>query len=549
MSFNEKTGPPPSMADTLKETIEDRKSDFGSRPDTTATTPVNGSVNELTTVRTETVHDKPEEDPTAGEHLKEPEHPVMDLANGIVAWDGQDDPLNPKNFPSKLKWTILALVSSITLVSPLASSMFAPGVGFMNKEFGNTSTILSSFVVSVFVLGYAVGPLLLSPLSEIYGRGPVLNYANAFFVVWQIGCALAPNLNSLIVFRFFSGIGGSGCLTIGGGVISDLFPAEQRGKATAIYAMGPLFGPVIGPICGGFIAQRVGWRWVYWVLLIVSGLVTALIWVFNRESNPRVLLARKTAALKKETGNEGLVSWYDREHVGPPLSPIAVLTHGLMRPLKLLIMSPIVALLSLYMSITYGLLYLLFTTITSVFQGQYGWEPDMTGLAYLGIGIGLFLGVGAVAKISDATVIKLAKRNGGVPEPEMRLPSCMIFGMFLPISLFWYGWVTEKHVHWIVAIISMIPFGFGMMGIFIPVQTYLIDAFPEYAASVIASLTATRSLFGAFLPMAGPSMYGKLGLGWGNTLLGFLGLILVPFLPFIYKYGKTIRTKWPVDLR
>lgn len=173
----------------------------------------------------------------------------------------------------------------------------------------------------------------------------------------------------------------------------------------------------------------------------------------------------------------------------------------------------------------------------------------MTGLAFIGIGAGLFLGVAAVAKLSDATVIRLAARNGGIAEPEMRLPACIVFGSFLPISLFWYGWAAEKQTHWIVPILGMVPFGFGMMGIFIPVQTYLIDAFPEYAASAIAALTATRSLFGAFLPMAGPSMYKTLGLGWGNTLLGCLGIVLLPFLPFVYKYGAAIRKRWPIDLR
>jgi MFS family permease len=116
--------------------------------------------------------------------------------------------------------------------------MFAPGVSIMDKDFHNTSTMLSSFVVSAFVLGWAVGPLVLSPLSEIYGRRRVLDTANVIFVVWQIGCALAPNIESLIIFRLLAGIGGSGCLTIGGGFISDLFPQDQRGRASAMYVIG-----------------------------------------------------------------------------------------------------------------------------------------------------------------------------------------------------------------------------------------------------------------------------------------------------------------------
>ncbi|RPA93466.1 synaptic vesicle transporter [Choiromyces venosus 120613-1] len=532
---------PPSIAGDEKLTLDDRSSVSDSG--------IN-SRNNLTEI--ETHHSTRVENPELTREKsivieKSYSHPLSRLQDNIVGWEGVDDPEDPRNWPAKRKWTVLFLVSSITFISPLASSIFAPGVGFMNEEFGNHSITLSSFVVSIFILGFALGPLVLSPLSEIYGRAPVLDAANFWFVVWQIGCALAPNLESLIIFRLFSGIGGSGCLTIGGGVISDLFPPEQRGKATAIYTIGPLFGPVIGPICGGFVAQRVGWRWVFWVLLIASALASVAICFLNQESNPRVLLARKVKKLKAETGNQDLESWYDRG-LGPQ-AKAHVIKHGLIRPLKLLFKSPIVALLSLYMALTYGLLYLLFTTITAVFQSTYGWEPEVTGLAYIGLGVGFMIGVGAVAKLSDATLIKLSERNGGVAEPEMRLPTCIFFGCFMTISLFWYGWSTEKHAHWIVPILGMIPFGFGMMGIFIPIQTYLIDAFPEYAASSIAALTSVRSIFGAFLPMAGPEMYKALGLGWGNSLLGFLSIGLLPFLPFIYKYGGVIRNKWPVDLR
>jgi len=360
-------------------------------------------------------------------------------------------------------------------------------------------------------------------------------------VVWQIGCALAPNIGSLVCFRFFAGLGGSGCLTLGAGVIADLFVVEARGLATSIWSLGALFGPVVGPICGGFVAQQIGWRWVYWILLIAGGVTTVCIELVNKETYARVLIRWKTERLAKKLGRDDLISWYDRPN--GPVGTKRTLIDGLRRPLQMLYKSPIVFVLSTYMSIVYGLLYLLFTTITSVFEEQYGFSPQLAGLAYLGIGLGFFIGLAVVALTSDRMVIKLTKRNGGRFEPEMRMPLMIVFACFVPISFFWYGWSADKKVHWIVPILGMIPFSFGMMGIFLPIQTYLIDCYPAYAASAIAVLTATRSLVGALLPLAGPSMYKDLGLGWGNSLLGFVGLACVPIPLVLEIYGKQIRER------
>ncbi|KAF3000138.1 hypothetical protein E8E13_005022 [Curvularia kusanoi] len=483
---------------------------------------------------------------TKKEDLPVEKYPLTELDEGLVGWDSQDDPSNPRNFPQKRKFFILFLISAITFLSPLASSIFAPGIPFVNADFHNTSQLLGSFAVSVYVLGFVVGPLFLSPLSEIYGRCVVLNFSNVFFCAFTLGCALAPNLSGLIAMRFFAGLGGSACLTIGTGVIADLFVASQRGKAVAIYSMGILFGPILGPICGGFIAQRAGWRWDMWVVLIVGTLVTAGLFVWNTETNHSVILNRKTARLRDELQRPELQNVMNKDKPAAALTPRAILMNGITRPLKMLISQPIVLLCSLYMSFLFGLLYLLFTTLTPVFLQTYGWEPDMTGLAYLGIGIGNFLGIALVAKTSDATIIKLAKRNKGVYEPEMRLPLCVFFGLLIPISFFWYGWTAYYKVHWIVPIISLVPFGFGLMGIFAPLQTYMIDCFPQYAASAIAGMTGLRCLFGALLPLAGPSMYDSLGLGWGNSMLGFIAIAFIPVPALLFKYGKTVRERYPI---
>jgi len=179
---------------------------------------------------------------------------------------------------------------------------------------------------------------------------------------------------------------------------------------------------------------------------------------------------------------------------------------------------------------------------------QYGFSTGLAGLAYLGIGVGFLVGLLIIGLVNDKMALKLAARNGGKFEPEMRLPLMTCFACILPISFFWYGWTAEKHVHWIVPIIGMFPFGVGMMGVFMPIQTYVIDCYPAYAASGNAALTATRSLLGALLPLAGPAMFKALGLGWGNSLLGFIALTFVP-LPIIFtRYGKVIRQRWPVNL-
>ncbi|OAA53230.1 Major facilitator superfamily domain, general substrate transporter [Cordyceps fumosorosea ARSEF 2679] len=487
-----------------------------------------------------------EEPQAESSRLSDVQFPVTDLDAGIVAWDGQDDPENPQNFSPRKKWMILALISVMTIISPLASSMFAPAVGYMAREFGETNETVTSLSVSIYLIGYTVGPLLLAPLSEIYGRRVVLSAGNWFFVVWQIGCALARNTETLIVCRLLAGIGGSACLTLGAGVIADLFGVQQRGRATALWAMGPLIGPVAGPIAGGFLGEAAGWRWVFWLLLIAGGVLSLVVDLVNRETYAPVLLRRKAAALAKELNRGDLRSAL--EPGDADVSAARTIRKGVLRPLRLLSQSVIVLLLSVYMALVYGLLYLFFTTITSVFTTQYGFSTGLAGLAYLGIGMGFLVGLVIIGSTNDGMVMKLAARNGGKMEPEMRLPMMTIFACILPISFFWYGWTADKHVHWIVPIIGMFPFGTGMMGVFMPVQTYVIDCYPKYAASGNAALTATRSLLGALLPLAGPAMFKSLGLGWGNSLLGFLALAFVP-LPIVFiRYGKAIRERWPVNL-
>jgi MFS family permease len=379
-------------------------------------------------------------------------------------------------------------------------------------------------------------------MSEIYGRHVVLTSANAFFCVWLIGCALAPSLGALVAFRFLTGMGGSGCLTIGGGVIADLMPIHRRGMAITVWMIGPLVGPTIGPPVGALIAEHIGWRWANWLVLIPGAIVTAIIGVFNRETNARVLMNRKVKRLRRELCRPELRSCYDPPDAGPE-NGAKILLNGLVRPLKMLFLSPLIFGVSLYVSFAYGCLYLLFNTIPIVFQQQYHWTLGLAGLSYLGIGVGYGLGAYLFAALSDKTVIRMMKANGGVFEPEMRLPYCIYFAFLLPVTFFWYGWSAHYVTHWIVPIVGLVPFGVAILGIWNPIQAYIIDAYPEFSASGLAAFTVFRSVVAAFLPLAGPRMYSALGLGWGNSVLGFIAAALIPVPFLVYRFGGRIR-RW-----
>ena len=185
----------------------------------------------------------------------------------IVDWE-ENDQGNPLNWTIKRKWGNMSIVSGITFLTPLASSMVAPGVQLIMKDFHSTNQTVGSFIVSIYVLGYALGPLFIAPMSEVYGRVPMYHSCNLMFVIWTMACALAPNMGSLLAFRLLAGIAGSCPITIGGGTIADTFDQKSRGAAMALFAMGPLMGPVIGPVAGGYLTQASGWRWVFWAIMI-----------------------------------------------------------------------------------------------------------------------------------------------------------------------------------------------------------------------------------------------------------------------------------------
>ncbi|KAG5652150.1 hypothetical protein H0H81_006134 [Sphagnurus paluster] len=285
--------------------------------------------------------------------------PQTDPDAVIVDWDGPNDPANPKNWAYRRKWAATIVVSSFTFISPVSSSMVAPATPQVAATFGVSEPLVIAMMTSIFVLGYAVGPLFLGPLSEIYGRSRVLQFSNLFYLAWNLGCGFAQTEAQFIAFRLLAGLGGSAPLSVGGGVLGDVWHAEERGRAIAIYSLAPLLGPVIGPICGAWIAEKSTWRWVFWSTSIVDAAVQISGLFFLQETYAPVLLERKAQAMRKNADAEkglqkdirtiyeakGDRSWGE------------IFSKALTRPFILFAREKIVQLLGVYMAFVYGLFY------------------------------------------------------------------------------------------------------------------------------------------------------------------------------------------------
>ncbi|KAJ6460766.1 MFS general substrate transporter [Mycena vitilis] len=479
--------------------------------------------------------------------VSEPPHALVDPEKAaeltkvhLVTWK-EDDPEDPRNWSVPWRWYI-TFVSALAVVAvAFASAVVAGDFKDIEKEFG-VGEVVSALTVSLMVVGFGIGPLAWSPLSELYGRRPLWIIPSALYVIFNIPCALAPNIQTLLVCRFLCGFFASAPLTLAGGAISDVWDNNERGMAIAIFAAAPYGGPVLGPIVGGFVGEKLGWRWVIWVNMIFAGFVVALCSTMPETYAP-ALLRKRAARLRAETGNENIVT--EQELFKASLGHI--IAETLIRPFQMIVTEPILLLMSLFIALIYGLLYAFFFSFPVVFGEDYDWSDGKVGLTFCSVLIGLSFAL-LVTPMLEKNYLKRAAAKGGRADPEDRLVGMILGGPFVPISLFIFGWTSPPYVmpggaDWVGPASAGIPFGFGMVIIYFSANAYLIDAFPGYVASALAAKTVIRSGAGAAMPLFIVQMFHGLGNGWAASLLGFVSLAMIPIPILFYRYGKAIRAK------
>ncbi|MCJ1308385.1 hypothetical protein MMC25_002038 [Agyrium rufum] len=457
----------------------------------------------------------------------------------VVEFDGPDDPLHPQNWPMRKKLLTAAMLGYTTFVAAFTSSIFSAATLTVAKTFGVGQEV-GTLGVSFYVLGFATGPILWAPLSELKGRRLPIVVGMLGFTLFQAAVATAKDLQTVLICRFFGGLFGACPLAVVAAVFSDMFDNRTRGLAITVFSMMVFTGPLFAPFIGGFMIQSpLGWRWTEYLPTIMGGVAWLLDVVFLEETYPPVVLVGKASELRRRTLNWGIHA--KQEEIEVDFREL--ISKNFSRPLRILVSEPIVLLLSIYMAFIYGLLYLFLTAYPIVFQRIHGFGPGVGGLPLLGMVVGM-LCAGIYIVLTQPSYNRKLAANNGVPIPEWRLPPVIIGGASFAGGLFWFGWSGYKSdIHWIIPTLSGLLTGFGLLAIFLQALNYIVDAYLMFAASAIAANTFLRSLAGSVFPLFATYMFDALGVQWAGTLLGCVGLLLVPIPIIFYKYGAKIREK------
>ncbi|KAF2724072.1 MFS general substrate transporter [Polychaeton citri CBS 116435] len=462
-----------------------------------------------------------------------------DLDPNIVDWEGPDDPENPRNWPEHRKWTITLISAAQCFVVSFASSVWSTATEVTAEEF-HVSREVMTLGVAVYVAGFAAGPLFFGPVSEAYGRIRPIVYGFLAFAIFQIPVAVATNLQTIFVCRFFAGCFGSAPLAIDPGLFVDMFDHKGRGTAMAVYAAAIFVGPAMGPIIGEFTVKNesLGWRWTAWFTLIMAAFFWVLCLPFFRETMAPLLLQRKAAKLRAETKNWALHSKLDEQ----PIEMSRLVKKYGLKPFQMLFREPILVVMTVYISLVYGILYLTFASFPMAFSEIRGWKPGVAALPFIGVMLGNLFANGMIVVETRTRFEKTVARNNGVVVPEQRLPLMMVGSIVLMVGLFWFGWCSHNGTSWAPQVISTFFIGAGIQWVFIPGLIYLTDVYLFESNSALAANALARSLLAAGFTMFSIQLFRNLGVDWGMSLLGFLCLALMPFPVLFWFKGKQIRS-------
>ncbi|EGX95172.1 MFS multidrug transporter [Cordyceps militaris CM01] len=438
-------------------------------------------------------------------------------------------PPRPSQWPLRKKLTVLLGPYLAAALAAYSAGAYALAAAPLRAAW-HVSETAYAVGITIFVSAFGFAPMVLAPVSEAHGRYWVFVGAGAVFFLGTLGCAVTAGYAGMLVSRFVTGMGASVFATLTGGVVADVYDREARNTPMALYSLMIMAGTGLGPLVSGVVVDALGWRWIFYLQMMLIAATLALILVLFEETRANVVLARLCHALNKQLAETHPASRL-RFHpsVVQETLDIGLVYRSFVFPLRLLVAEPVV---------------LCFSLIGIVFRGVYGFSSRQVGLVFVAVVAASCLS--ACLAITQGPVLRrLWPHRAASTTPESRLLSTSVQSVLLPAGLFWFGWTASPEVHWIFPALAVGACTMGIFSIYLAVFNYLADTYGRYSSSAQAAQSMCRNLLAGIFPLFTHIMLRNLTYHGTGSLLGGLGLALTAVPWLLSFFGPQIRAKSP----
>lgn len=486
-----------------------------------------------------------ETDSSGGDVEKEGEGaaPPAAPAHGfeIVGWYTDDDAGNPQMWTTGKKVFTYFQICLLTFSIYLGSAIITPAEPVFIEIFGVTAQV-SSLVLSMFVLGYGLGPLFFSPMSEVPRLGRNIPYMVSFslFIIITIVTARVQNFPGLVVLRLLQGFLGGPVLATGGASASDLLNFLYIPYGLVFWGAAAFCGPAFGPLLAGFSVPLSSWRWSMYELLILCGFTWILLFFFLPETNADFILLNRAKRLRKLTGNENLRS--ESEIKQKDVRFLNLLGTYLTTPFLVTIQDPSIAFMNLYTGLIYGIFYSFFESFPIVYIGIYGYSIGIMGVIFLCVIVACIFGASIYLALTKYHYLPYTMQNG-IGSVEHRLLPGVFAALIAPAGIFIFAWTSRPEISWVVPTIGIVIYLTCVFNITLSIFMYLPMSYPRYAASLFAANAFIRSAVACGAVHFSQPLFNNLGIGRGCSVLGGLTFGCFFGILALWKYGDKLRAK------
>lgn len=513
---------------------------------------------------------------------------------------------SPLTWPLARKNVLLVLTCIATFLTAYSAGSYSPPSAAMAIDLG-TSHLASLVGITTFCLGFAFAPMALAPISEIWGRYPVLTLAGIVYVVFQAVCSVMTNLAGMLVARFLVGVGGSVFSSVVGGVLADLWNKEDRNTPMAIFSGAVLAGTGAGPLVSaafieGLEDDTLAWKWSFWHQAAMDSVLVIAIILFFRESRAPVLLTRKAKRLNEwyeklelagvwgmwvdiaelEATTISAVSsnttLHDEEFRRRPTSLLGrsrlqrirwvvkedeqraslskMVATSISRPFYLLFTEPVVFCFSLWAAFSWGVLYLSFAVVPFLYSNNL----NMSSRVYIAMIV-----ASIVATIVGTYQEELMKHPSWRRQNGDKAGCGSKFWAFMrkhfPVES------PEARLYFACITAMMLPAGlfgaflcppsmegyshavglgfatWGIYSVYLATFNYLADTYSVYASSALAAQSFCRNVLGGAFPLITSVLFRNLGLKGAGGLLGGIAMCLTVIPWVLVLFGERIRAR------